>query len=73
MFLAGLPTIVPFSGTFFRMTVFAPIRAFFSKTTGPRICAPEPIMQLSLIVGCRLTFTCSIEFSAGDIPPRVTP
>ena len=73
MFLAGLPTIVPFSGTFFRMTVFAPIRAFFSNTTGPRICAPEPIIQLSLIVGWRLTFTCCCDFSAGEIPPSVTP
>ena len=73
IFLAGLPTIVAFSGTSFKTTALAPILAELPTVTGPKIWALEPTITLSFNVGCLLIFRCLSEFSEGEIPPKVTP
>ena len=60
-----------FSGTSFRTTALAPILEFFPITTGPSICAPDPTITLSLIVGCLLMFLWESESTEGESPPNV--
>ena len=67
IFLAGLPTIVAFSGTSFKITVLAPILEPSPTVIGPNIWALEPTITLFNKVGCLLLFLWSFEFSAGDI------
>ena len=45
------PTIVAPAGTSSITTAFAPTRARSPSVIGPMICAPEPMITLSLIVG----------------------
>ena len=62
------PTKVAPSGTSSVTTALAPTRARGPTVIGPRICAPEPMIALSLSVGWRLPGTPL----AGFVPPSVT-
>ena len=70
--LAGIPTIIDFSGTSFVTTALAPIKEFFPIVIGPKIWAPDPTTTLSSKVGCLLVLRWSLEFILGATPPNVT-
>jgi hypothetical protein len=62
------PIIVAPAGTSSVTTAAAPMRARSPIVIGPNICAPEPIMTLSKMVGWRLPAAPL----AGLVPPSVT-
>ena len=72
IFLAGLPTIVPFFGTSFNITVLAPIFALFSTTIGPSITYlfGTKVGAVAINLQKPVFITGSFSSNEGDIKQR---